>query len=133
MNDYSCRPSDHQSDHHSDAGMHTLMCSAILISGICSDEYCIVYDKNRRPSRGNCLIWDVLIPQVSVQFLGALGAQVWGSGHFTLSSLDSVLSSSENGARHLLGPLLEMVALSWRTIRSVLHFVFTILLAFKCY
>ena len=34
------------------------------------------------------------------------GAQVWGSGNFAISSLDSVISSSENGAHHLLGRLL---------------------------
>ena len=39
-------------------------------------------------------------------FLRAHGAQVWGSGHFSISSLDSVLSTGENGAHHLLGPLL---------------------------
>ena len=111
MNAYSCKPSDHRSD----ADMHTLMCIAILISGICSDESCIVYDTNRRPSRGNCLIWDsmpsiraaVMIPQVSVPFLRVQEAQVWGS----------VFSSSENRAHHLLGPLL-LVSLSWRTIRA---------------
>ena len=94
------------------------MCIAILISGICSDEYCIVYDTNRRPSRGNCLIWDsiiesmssvraaVTIPQVSIPFMRAQEAQVWASGYFAVSSLNSVLLSSENGAHHLLGRLL---------------------------
>ena len=56
--------------------MHIWMCIAIPISDICSDQSCIVYDTNRRPSRGNCLIWDsmpsvgpaVLIPQVAVPF-----------------------------------------------------------------
>ena len=45
---------------------------------------------------------------------------MWGSGYFVISSLDSVLSSNENGAHNLLGPLL-LVCLSWRTIRAVLH------------
>ena len=48
MNAYSCKPSDHPSD----AGMHTLMCIAVLTSGICSDGSCTVYDMNIRPSRG---------------------------------------------------------------------------------
>ena len=72
MNAYLCRQSDHQSD----AGMHTWMCITIPISGICSDQSCIVYDTNSRPSRCNCLIWDsmpsvrpaVLIHQVPSHF-----------------------------------------------------------------
>ena len=103
------------------------MCTAILISGICSDKSWIVYDTNRRPSWGNCFVWDsmtsvraaVLIHQVSIPFLRAQGAHVWGSGHFSISSLDSALSSSENGAHQLLGPLL-LVSPSWRTISAVL-------------
>ena len=75
MNAYSCKPSDYPSD----AGMHTLMCIAVLTSGICSDESCTIYDMNMRPSRGNCLVSDslssvraaVLNPQVSIPFLGA--------------------------------------------------------------
>ena len=77
------------------------MCIAILMYGICSDESCNVYDTNRRQSRGNCLVWDsttpvraaVLVPQVSIPFLRAQGAQVWGIGHFPISSLDSVDST----------------------------------------
>ena len=117
------------SDHLSDGGMHRLMCIAILISGICSDECGNVYDTNRQPSPGNCLIWDsmtsvqaaVLISQVSITFLTAQEAQVWDSEHFSIPSLDSVglLSSSENGAHHLLGALL-LVSPSWRT-SAVLH------------
>ena len=84
MNAYSCRPSDHLSD----VGMHTLMCIAVLTSGICSDESCTVYDMNMRPSRGNCLVSAsvssvrdaVLNPQVSIPFLRAQGAQVWAVG-----------------------------------------------------
>ena len=93
MNANSCKPSDHPYD----AGMHTLMCIAVLTSGICSDEYCTVYDMNMRPSRGNCLVSDsvssvraaVLNPQVSIQFLRAQGAPVWVSGHFAISSIDN--------------------------------------------
>ena len=89
---------------------------------------CTVYDMNMRPSRGNCLVSDsvssvrdaVLNPQVSIPFLRAHGAQVWGSGHFAISSIDNGLSSSENGAHHVLGPLL-LVSLSWRTASAVLH------------
>ena len=44
-------------------------------------------------------------PQVSIQFLRAQGAQVWGSGHFVISSIDNGLSSSENGPHHLLGAI----------------------------
>ena len=107
MNAYSCKPSDHPSH----AGMRTLMCIAVLTSGICSDECCTVYDMNMRPSRGNCLISDsvssvraaVLNPQVAIPFLRAQGAQMWGSGHFAISSIDNGLYSSENGAHHLLG------------------------------
>ena len=62
----------------------------------------------------------VLNPQVSILFLRAQGAQVWGSGHFAISSIDNGPSSSENGAHHLLGPLL-LVSLSWRTTSAVLH------------
>ena len=124
MNAYSCKPSAHPSD----AGMHTLMCIAVLTSGICSDESCTVYDMNMRPSRGNCLVSDsvssvraaFLNPQVSIPFLRAQAAQVWGSGHFAMSSIDNGLSSSENGSHHLLGPLL-LVSLSWRTTSTVLH------------
>ena len=101
------------------------MCIAILISGNCSNESCIVNDTNRQPYRGNCLIWDpmpsvraaVLIPQISIPFLRTQGAQVWGSGHFAITSLDSVLSSRENEEHYLLGRLL-LVFLSWRTIRA---------------
>ena len=97
MNAYSCKPSDHQSD----AGMHTLMCIAILISGICSDESFIVYDRNRRTSRGNGLVWDsmtsvraaVLTPQVSITFLRAQGTQVWVIVHFSKSSLVEAIAS----------------------------------------
>ena len=107
------------------------MCIAVLTSGICSDESCTVYDMNMRPSRGNSLVSDsvssvrdaVLNPQVSIPFLRAQGAQVWGvwgSGHFAISSIDNGLSSSENGAHHVLGPLL-LVSLSWRTASAVLH------------
>ena len=107
MNAYSCKPSDHPSD----VGMHTLMCIAVLTSGICSVDYCTVYDMDMRPSRGNCLVSDsvssvraaVLNPQVSIPFLRAQGAQVWGSGHFAISSIDNGLSSNEKGAHHLLG------------------------------
>ena len=124
MDAYSCKPSDHPSD----AGMHTLMCIAALTSGIYSDESCTVYDMNMRPSRGNCLVLDsvssvqaaVLNPQVSIPFLRVQGAQVWGSGHFAISSIDNGVSSSENRAHHLLGPLL-VVSLSWRTTSAVLH------------
>ena len=45
----------------------------------------------------------VLNPQVSIPFLRAQGAQVWGSEHFAISSIDNGLSPSENGAHHLLG------------------------------
>ena len=48
-------------DDRSDADMHIvllLMCIAILISDMCSDEYCIVCDTNRRLYRGNCAVWD---------------------------------------------------------------------------
>ena len=91
-----------------------MMCIAVLTSGICSDESCTVYDMNMRPSRDNCLVSDsvssvraaVVNPQVSITFLRAQGAQVWGSGHFAIASIDNGLSSSENGAHHLLGPLL---------------------------
>ena len=121
---YSCKESDHQSV----AGMHTLMCIVILNSGMCSVDSCIVSDMHRLPSRGNCLEWDsmptvwvaVLIPQVSIPFQRAQGAQVWGSGNVSISSLDSVLSSNGNGAHHLLGPWL-LVSPSWRTINAVLH------------
>ena len=124
MNAYSCKSSDHPSD----AGMHTLMCIAVMTSGICSDESCTVYDMNMRPSRGNYLVSDsvssvraaVLNPQVSIPLLRALGAHVWGSRHFAISSIDNGLSSSENGAHHLLGPLL-LVSLSWRTTSALLH------------
>ena len=107
MNSYSCKPSDHPSDD----GMHTLMRIAVLTSGICIDESCTVYDMNMRPSRGNCLVSDSvssvraasLNPHVSIPFLRAQVAQVWGSGHFATSSIDNGLSSSENGAHHLWG------------------------------
>ena len=96
MNAYSYKPSDYPSD----ADMHTLMCIAVLTSGICSDESCTIYDMNMRPSRGNCLVSDsvspvraaVLNPQVYIPFLRAQGAQVWGSGHFAISSIDNGLS-----------------------------------------
>ena len=104
------------------------MCIAVLTSGICSYESCTVYDMNMRQSRGNCLVSDsvssvraaVLNPQVSITFLRAQGAQVWGSGHFAISSIDNGLSSNENGAHHLLGSLL-LASLSWRTTSAVLH------------
>ena len=91
MNAYPCKPSDHPSD----AGMPTLMRIAILTSGICSDGSCIVYDMNMRPSRGNCLVSDSVssvraaVPnlQVSIPFLSAQGAQMWGSEHLTMDSL----------------------------------------------
>ena len=97
-----------------------MMCIAILFFGICSDEYCIVYDTITLPYRGKCVVRDsmtpvraaVLIPQVSIPFLRAQG--VWGSEHFAISSLHSVLSS------HLLGTLFQ-VSPSMRTIRAVLH------------
>ena len=85
-----------------------------MTSGIWSDESCTVYDINMRTSRGNCLVSDsvssvraaVLNPQVSIPFLRAQGAQVWGSEYFAILSIDNGLPSSENGAHHLLGPLL---------------------------
>ena len=55
-----------------------------------------------------------LIPQVSIPFLRAHGAHVLGSEHFSISSLDGVLSS------HLLGPLC-LVSYSMRTLSAVLH------------
>ena len=130
MNAYSYKPSDHPSD----ADMHTLMCIAVLTSGICSDESCTVYDMNMRPSRGNCLVSDsvssvraaVLNPQVSIPFLRAQGAQVWGSGHFAISSIDNGLSSSGNVAHHLLGaiasgfPVLENNKCRAASIESIL-------------
>ena len=124
MNAYSCKPSDRPSD----AGMHTLMYIAVLTSGICSDESCTVSDMSMRPSRGNCLVSDsvssvraaVLNPQVAIPFLRAQGAQVWGSGHFAISSIDNGLSSSANGVHHLLGPLL-LVSQSWKTTSAVLY------------
>ena len=127
MNAYSCKPSDHPFD-AGISGMYTLMCIAVLTSGICSDESCTVYDMDMRPSRGICLVSDsvtsvraaVLNPQVSIPFLRAQGAQVWGSEHFAIPSIDNGLSSSENGAHHLLGSLL-LVSLSWRTTSAVLH------------
>ena len=98
MNAYSCKPSDRPSD----AGMHTLMCIAVLASGICSDESCTVSDMSMRPSRGNCLVSDsvsslraaVLNPQVAIPFLRAQGAQVLGSGHFAISSIDNSIQFS---------------------------------------
>ncbi len=121
MNAYSCKPSDHPYD----AGMHTLMCIAVLTSGICSDEYCTVHDMNMRPSRGNCLVSDSRVittgcSSESIPFLRAQGAQAWDSGYFAISSIDNGLSSSDNGAYHLLGPLL-LVSLSWRATSPVLH------------
>ncbi len=97
MNAYSCKPSEHPPD----AGMLTWTCIAILTSGICSDESCPVYDMNMRPSRSNCLVSDsvssvraaVLNQQVYIPFLRAQGAQVWGSGHFAISSIDNGLPS----------------------------------------
>ena len=125
MNVYSCKPSDHRSG-------ADMMCIAILISGICSDEFCIVYDTSRRPSRGNCLIWDsmpsvwaaVLIPQVSVPFLRAQGAQVWGSGHFAISSLENVKwkrSASLVGAFASGFPAVENIKSRAASMKSVLY------------
>ena len=107
MNAYSCKPSDHPSD----AGMHTLMCIAVLTSGIYSNEFYTVYGMNMRPSRGNCLVSDsvssvraaVLNPQVSIPFLRGQGAQVWGSGHFAISSIDNGVYSSETERITCLG------------------------------
>ena len=110
MNAYSCKPSDHPSD----ADMHTLMRIAVLTSGICSDESCTVYDMTicDHLEATACLVSDsvssvraaVLNPQVSIPFniLRAQGAQMWGNGHFAISSIDNGLSSSENGAHHLI-------------------------------
>ena len=83
MNAYSYEPSDHPAD----AGMNTLMCIAVLTSGICSDESCTVYNMNMRPSQGNCLVSDsessvraaVLNPLVSILFLRAQGAHDCGA------------------------------------------------------
>ena len=47
------------------------MCIAILISGICSVESCIVYGMTRRSSRCNCLVCD------SMTSVGAYRLQSW--------------------------------------------------------
>ena len=78
------------SDYQYDVGMHTLMFIAILISGICSDQSCIVSGTNRRRGAMHCLVlWDsmpaVLTLQLSIPFLRAQGAWVWGSGHLSIS------------------------------------------------
>ena len=80
MNAYSCKPSGHQSD----AGMHTLMCIAILISGICGDE--LATTSGQLSGMG---LNAILIPQISLQFLRAQGVQVCGSGNFSIPSSEN--------------------------------------------